>query len=431
MLFLGVAFLAQFPRLSTFRLHLVEYLPSSFGLVHGQLCSFCDAPVDLKLHSTLCSLRLLRRKCVCLDSLVAKALLELPGPLPVLPHEKILVAVLPSSAAVLPSSDAFQEFLNDRFLVFDTFHLLEDSQSPLPWIVPVGWERSMDWKLDSSPLWFLKSRLAGALATAFDECLRSFDGYLTDAGLCRFCSLRLDLLTPAALCRFRQLKGICGCEDTTNAVYLFQCTPVFVQMLHLIPHMHGAGHERLQELLQRLLKCKLSACRLTSLEEEELRTRGMTLKVLSSPLQKLIWEYIMVPGAIGPSSDLQAFDLELCDVVEAAYCHVRGSASSDFYDTLWAAEDAAKTADWSVSGCPLEDERRISQAADQRRLTFLQSQDPNLKICCCCVSFLPLLSFPKRFRSKPSCFQANGDMCTACGKARWFVRGSPAESRIA
>ena len=22
-------------------------------------------------------------------------------------------------------------------------------------------------------------------------------------------------------------------------------------------------------------------------------------------------------------------------------------------------------------------------------------------------------------------------MCTACGKARWFVRGSPAESRIA
>ena len=87
------------------------------------------------------------------------------------------------------------------------------------------------------------------------------------------------------------------------------------------------------------MKCKLSACRLTSLEEEELRTRGMTLKVLSSPLQKLIWEYIMVPGAIGPSSDLQAFDLELCGVVEAAYCHVRGSASSDFYDTLWAAED--------------------------------------------------------------------------------------------
>ena len=99
-------------------------------------------------------------------------------------------------------------------------------------------------------------------------------------------------------------------------VYLFQCTPVSEQILRLIPHMHGVGHERLQELLQRLLKCKLSACCLTSLEEEELRTRGMTLKILSSPLQKLIWEYIIVPGAIGPSSDLQAFDFELCDVVD-------------------------------------------------------------------------------------------------------------------
>ena len=30
------------------------------------------------------------------------------------------------------------------------------------------------------------------------------------------------------------------CEDTINAVYLFQCTPVFQQMLRLVPH--GAFH---------------------------------------------------------------------------------------------------------------------------------------------------------------------------------------------
>ena len=66
-----------------------DYRPSSFGLVHGQRCNLCDAVIDLKLHFTICTVRWLTGKCVCLDSLVAKvkkALLELPPtPLPVLP----------------------------------------------------------------------------------------------------------------------------------------------------------------------------------------------------------------------------------------------------------------------------------------------------------------------------------------------------------
>ena len=63
------------------------YIPTSFGLVHGQHCSLCGAVIDLKLHSTLCSIRCCTGKCVCLDSLVAKALLELP-PAPV--HSPVL-----------------------------------------------------------------------------------------------------------------------------------------------------------------------------------------------------------------------------------------------------------------------------------------------------------------------------------------------------
>ena len=123
----------------------------------------------------------------------------------------------------------------------------------------------------------------------------------------------------------------------------------------------------------------------------------------------------MVPGAICPTFDLQIFDSELCDVVKAVYCSVRGSATSDFYDTIWAAEDAAKNADWSASRCPLEDETCLLEAADQAKLLDLKSQDPSLKICSCCSNFLPLRSFPKELRSKPSNFQVNGDMCTACG----------------
>ena len=131
-------------------------------------------------------------------------------------------------------------------------------------------------------------------------------GCLTDAGLCQFCWLRLDVLTLAALCRFRQLKGIYSCEDTRNAVYSFQCTPVFEKMLRLVPH--GVGCGRVQNLLQDLLKCKLSACRLSNSEEAELTSHARNNTQGTPVLQpQLIWERMMVPGAICPTFDLQIF----------------------------------------------------------------------------------------------------------------------------
>ena len=102
--------------------------------------------------------------------------------------------------------------------------------------------------------------------------------------------------------------------------------------------------ERLQEVLQDLLKCKLLACCLSNLEEAQLTShaRNNTQGTPIPPATTINFEAHKVPSKIGPAFDLQVFDSELCDVVKAAYCSVRGSATSDLYDTIWAAENNRK-----------------------------------------------------------------------------------------
>ena len=97
------------------------YIPTSFGLVHGQHCSLCGAVIDLKLHSTLCSIRCCTGKCVCLDSLVAKALLELP-PAPV--HSPVLrlpVWVVQSFLETWPSEPSDPNWLQHSHSVDKAF----------------------------------------------------------------------------------------------------------------------------------------------------------------------------------------------------------------------------------------------------------------------------------------------------------------------
>ena len=126
-------------------------------------------------------------------------------------------------------------------------------------------------------------------------------------------------------------------------------------MLYLQIQQSYIGEKMLHLVCRTSRKCKLSACRLSNLEEAELTSHARNNTQGTPVLQpQLVWDRIMVSGAICPTFDLQIFDSELCDVVKAAYYSVRGSATSDFYDAIWAAEDAAKAADRSASGCPLE-----------------------------------------------------------------------------
>jgi hypothetical protein len=95
------------------------FCPSSFGLVHGHRCSLCDAVIDLKLHSTICTVRWVTGRCVCLDSLVAKALLELPPtPSPVL---RLPVWVVQSFLRSWPSKPSDPNWLQHFFSVDQAF----------------------------------------------------------------------------------------------------------------------------------------------------------------------------------------------------------------------------------------------------------------------------------------------------------------------
>ena len=114
----GISWLDGLPSKWDSRLR-YEYCPSSFGLVHGQRCNLCGAVVDLKLHSTICSIRCCTGRCVCLDSLVAKALLELPpAPSPVL---RLPVWVVQSFLESWPSEPSDPNWLQHFFSVDQAF----------------------------------------------------------------------------------------------------------------------------------------------------------------------------------------------------------------------------------------------------------------------------------------------------------------------
>jgi hypothetical protein len=114
----GISWLDGLPSKWDSRLR-YEYCPSSFGLVHGQRCNLCGAVVDLKLHSTICTIRCCTGRCVCLDSLVAKALLELPpAPSPVL---RLPVWVVQSFLESWPSEPNDPNWLQHFFSVDQAF----------------------------------------------------------------------------------------------------------------------------------------------------------------------------------------------------------------------------------------------------------------------------------------------------------------------
>ena len=98
-----------------------KYIPTSFGLVHGQHCSLCGDVIDLKLHSTLCSIRCCLGKCVCLDSLVAKALLELPPASVHLPVLRLPVWVVQSFLETWPSEPSDPNWLQHSYSVDQAF----------------------------------------------------------------------------------------------------------------------------------------------------------------------------------------------------------------------------------------------------------------------------------------------------------------------